>query len=159
MSTGYKPLAIDEAAEQRYMEQGSRLKAALRRFARPIPLLNYYLLPEGRTSIEEQLQERSHFPTGEWEASEISAALALEVSTEIQLEMYLPCPHFLPEDPVPLLLIPDGDDFAWQHVFLALHRRFGVEYSEDQMLAIKEERWELSRLVRDLAEKAPADTA
>lgn len=149
-----KPLYFDEQIEQQERARLGHVLACwlVRVFS---PLNRMVVSPTenvrrrvARRSVESQLRRRTDFPAGAWsECGPLAGVVAiLEI---IRKELSLPNHHFLPLDPL-VLVMSSGYDIDDVYALLGLESRYGVKYSDEEVERIRQEEWTLGRFVKDL---------
>lgn len=135
----YVPLHIDPETERAIQASRNSLWDRCARWVQRVsPFLVYYELPHGRASVESQLRSRLQFPRIEWENHAHLVDSACSVLDVVQREMDLPNRHFLPDDPLAIVLIPGYDDLAYDSVRLGINEEFDIKMSAQDLKELLE---------------------
>lgn len=146
--SNYAPLQIQPEIEASTTRNYSRWRQLLKWFHGFVPLRLYYEPPYGRASLEAGLRCRPQFPAWEWEANGIEVEHALQILRILQTEMNLPNYNLVPDDPLPLVMIPDYDDFPQESVRLGIREKLGVEIGSDTLQRACNNNWPISELIK-----------
>ncbi len=151
----YSPLHIDPVVEAQVSRQGlNRLPNWLeRRLVRTFPRL--VLAPNrchGHESILKQLNSRATFPHRAWATFPKPLKEVLPVLELIRDDLGWPNHHFVPGDPLRLLLV-DDDGMSWPWFFSGVALQFSTEYGADDIQRIYAECWTAGQLVLDILER------
>ena len=158
----YRPLHIDpviEAGVQRSdVERARGIIGFPERVSRWITrkgVLRLYVPPlHGHASIRRQMEARTGFPEETWLKFPRPLAEVLPVLNLMREDLDWPNDHFLPDDPLPLLML-NNDDMPWEWFFTGVSLRFKVRYTSDEMFRMYYENWTVGGLVLDLLERLP----
>jgi len=101
-----------------------------------------------RTSVVSQLNCRPKDVLATWApCNEIKTTL--QILSLFQKELSLPNNHFIPSDPI-ALIVRSGLDIDSTYLFLALRDKFGVSYDWPQIDRMCNEGWTLGEFIDDL---------
>jgi len=144
-----EPLYLDERIEE---QERVRIGNVLGRWLKKlIPALAYHGPPLSRRSVETQLRERAYFPSELWKEygppSDVAAILDI-----IRKELHLPNHHFIPDDPV-VLVMRSGYDTDDVYALIELEEWGGVKFEDKEVERIRNEEWTLGQFVKEVFEK------
>jgi hypothetical protein len=153
----YAPICINEEIELAAKESRELAAKNIGRIGRimewlyqhyPLgPLINPEV-PHGRASVEAQLRDRLRFPSTDWSELGYTEADILSVLGVIKKEMNHPNHHYIPDDPMSLLVIEDCD-LALNSVHQGIRENFGVEFKFIELAEMCFDRkWTIGDLVK-----------
>ncbi len=145
-----KPLFVDQEIEQ---EERARLVHVLNRWLQALlPNIALIARPPGRRSVELQLRQRSRFSGELWSRHGPQPQVAALLET-IRWELALPNHHFIPDDPL-LLLMNSAYGIDDVHAFEAFETRYAVKFTKEELERMKTEEWTLGQFVEELLQRA-----
>jgi len=144
-----EPLYLDDRLEE---QERVRVGHVLARWIKKlIPAFAYHGVPVARLSVEAQLRQRARFPSELWNEhgppSEVAAILEI-----IRKELHLPNHHFIPDDPV-VLLMRSGYDLDDVYALINLEEWGAVKFEDTEVERIRNEEWTLGQFVKEVFEK------
>ena len=146
------PLFFDEVVERK---ERARLVHVLNRWLHMIfPNCVIIARRPGRKSIEMQLRKRARFAAEAW-AKYGRESQIVAVFKTIQRELALPNHHFIPEDPLTLLI---SSAYGIDGVFAlqAIETQHGAKYGEQDLERIGKEEWTVGQFVADVIRRSSA---
>ncbi len=159
----YRPLHIDPVIEARVQrrdyERALGFRGLPERFSRwlqsKLPFGAYAPpLDHGYSSIDRQMVARTEFPTAAWSNFPRPLADVLPVLELMRDDLDWPNHHFLPDDPLPLVLT-NNDELSGAWFFTGVSLRFKVDYADHELQKMYHENCMVGQLALDILKRLP----